>query len=592
MERWTHNFYAYWDGKQVYKAWGAFLSKEEGRAQSKQIWTSLAQTNAQNHLVVYDEQPSKHVVEAYDGAKFTLVSGLPAVPPPPAPKCPPGQVFDASGKCVLKCPPGTKLIKTNPGDSGTCVPVLPPPTHLIPKPTSPGPITAIFPFFPRPPRVAGVGRVRWSDSEVGRRQSVPACPPGYHYSSRYHTCVPGAKPDPLLHGLGAVFPPVTKPDEVAEAKQALAVWGEKNTSPVSGYKGEGAAWNATDATMLIAFADWWNVNYSVKLATTGVLDSQHLFSLRTYVLTPTQKPGGGGAVVVNVPGGGNVVVPSVEDTASCIAKCPKTGPEMLSCIKACTDKYGVLPQTAPPPVDTGGGGGGMVAPPPAGGGTVTPLAKPAAKSETPWGWIIGGAALAGVAGLAIWSGARGVGGAMAPNPSSRDLLVQWDNFGRPRVVRGPVWRMITLPIGVRDKHGDVITKYTPDWARIGYVKVSDSATMRSPRQSGHEIEGRVTIKGKSYSAFTSGGENPDGGDGMIIVRTRTHRGRYAARANPAPAKMIYWKEIKPEDAVTLEGEPRSQYYVVRKPNGKKFLAHWSGQEAREAQRWLESRRKS
>jgi hypothetical protein len=87
-------------------------------------------------------------------------------------------------------------------------------------------------------------------------------------------------------------------------------------------------------------------------------------------------------------------------------------------------------------------------------------------------------------------------------------------------VSGPAWRLIELPVGARDKHGDVITQYTPDWARIGYEKVSDRVTLERARQSGHEIEGRVRIRGKSYSAFTSGGENPDGGDGMIIVRSK------------------------------------------------------------------------
>ena len=105
-----------------------------------------------------------------------------------------------------------------------------------------------------------------------------------------------------------------------------------------------------------------------------------------------------------------------------------------------------------------------------------------------------------------------------------DLHVEWDRMGRgPRVVRGPAWRLIELPVGAKDKHGDVIGEFTPSWARIGYEKVADSATMLNPRQSGHEIEGRVRIRGKSYSAFTSGGDNPDGGDGMIIVRTSKKR---------------------------------------------------------------------
>jgi hypothetical protein len=100
---------------------------------------------------------------------------------------------------------------------------------------------------------------------------------------------------------------------------------------------------------------------------------------------------------------------------------------------------------------------------------------------------------------------------------SKGLEVQSDNWGLQGVA-GPVYRMVTLAVGAKDKHGDTITVFTPDWARISYVKISDHATMQNPRQSGHEIEGRVKIGGKSYSAFTSGGENPDGGNGMIIVR--------------------------------------------------------------------------
>ena len=101
----------------------------------------------------------------------------------------------------------------------------------------------------------------------------------------------------------------------------------------------------------------------------------------------------------------------------------------------------------------------------------------------------------------------------------KDLEVENARFGNGLRVVGPAWRMIELPVGAEGEHGP-ITKYTPDWARVGYVKVSDRTTLQNPRQSGHEIEGRVTIKGKSYSAFTSGSENPDGGRGMIIVRSR------------------------------------------------------------------------
>ncbi len=101
----------------------------------------------------------------------------------------------------------------------------------------------------------------------------------------------------------------------------------------------------------------------------------------------------------------------------------------------------------------------------------------------------------------------------------KDLEVAWGAgaHGAPWRVQGPAWRMTKLPVGAMGKHG-VITEFTSDWARVGYEKVADFVTMICPRQSGHEIEGRVKIKGKTHSAFTSGGENPDGGRGMIIVR--------------------------------------------------------------------------
>jgi len=98
------------------------------------------------------------------------------------------------------------------------------------------------------------------------------------------------------------------------------------------------------------------------------------------------------------------------------------------------------------------------------------------------------------------------------------LDVKWDMMGRIRQVRGPAYRLTTLPVGAKDKYGDVITKYTPDWARIGYEKMADCVSMDRAHQSGHEIEGSVRIRGKRYSAFTSGGD-----DGRIIVRTGKRR---------------------------------------------------------------------
>jgi len=102
----------------------------------------------------------------------------------------------------------------------------------------------------------------------------------------------------------------------------------------------------------------------------------------------------------------------------------------------------------------------------------------------------------------------------------KDLVVSRDGG-----IRGPAWQLITLSVGDKDKFGDVITKYTPDWARIGYRKLADNVEMFDVRDAGHEYEGKVRIGGRTYSAFTSGGENPDGGDGMIIVRKEGLRTR-------------------------------------------------------------------
>jgi hypothetical protein len=102
------------------------------------------------------------------------------------------------------------------------------------------------------------------------------------------------------------------------------------------------------------------------------------------------------------------------------------------------------------------------------------------------------------------------------------LKVDWDSHGGrgPRHVEGPAFRLVQLPVGAEGKYGP-ITKYTSDWARVGYEKVADCAVLERPRQSGHEIEGRVRIRGRSYSAFTSGGSSDD--PGMIIVRSKRKR---------------------------------------------------------------------
>jgi hypothetical protein len=51
---------------------------------------------------------------------------------------------------------------------------------------------------------------------------------------------------------------------------------------------------------------------------------------------------------------------------------------------------------------------------------------------------------------------------------------------------------------------------------LGGKRISACATLQRPRADGHDYEGRVTIKGKSYSAFTSGGVD----DFVIVARSR------------------------------------------------------------------------
>jgi hypothetical protein len=110
---------------------------------------------------------------------------------------------------------------------------------------------------------------------------------------------------------------------------------------------------------------------------------------------------------------------------------------------------------------------------------------------------------------------REIAESVSGRSSSNTRVYRTDSFGRFLEVRAPAVRLVKLPVGARDKHGDPITKYTPDWARLSEEKIADNVRLESPRQSGHEIEGHVRIGGKRYSAFTSGG--PD--DFVIVVRS-------------------------------------------------------------------------
>jgi hypothetical protein len=93
------------------------------------------------------------------------------------------------------------------------------------------------------------------------------------------------------------------------------------------------------------------------------------------------------------------------------------------------------------------------------------------------------------------------------------FVVKWDNFGRILLVRGPAYKLFRLPVGaVHPEHGWTITAFSPDWSHISEELVWPCVTMERARQSGHEIEGTVRIRGRRYSAFTGGNK--------IIVRMR------------------------------------------------------------------------
>ncbi len=532
MNRYTQDFFAYFGGKQVYKATGGYLTKQEGHAQAKQIYGQLAKTGSYGHLVVCIV--SKYPTECWDGQTFG------AQPPPPEPKAPPA--------------PTTRPLPQN--------------TQVLPKPTTVGPITAVLPGFSRPPRSTLRG-VQWvGDVRASGRPTTPACPPGFYFSSRYHSCVPGGKSgDTSLHGLGEDLSfTVTKVEEINEAKTDLALWG--NAYPTlhpaaPSYKGDITAppWSQVDAKMLIAFADWWNADlkHVSKLSTTGVLDQWHLFSLRAFVAS-----GAGKSSPYNAPGG--------QTSPGQPTGCPP-GQQLVDgkCVAVL-----VLPPGSPgaPAPATPGGKvrvpGGVVVP----GGTAPATKPPVEEKKTPWGWIIGGVALAGVAGLAIWSGARGVGAGIgeAGAKENPDRLY-------PRAPRtGPLpgtyrMRVYVGPVNAKEIGGRLGAQ-----AGVEHVYVDVPA------------DGAYAAKLAVQDLFTGHGLfKPPVADIRVWAHEKSHVWDPEPRANnPAPSKNIYWKDIGPGDRVELKGH----VYVVTKPSGKRAVAFWEGREAHEAQRWLESRRKS
>lgn len=99
------------------------------------------------------------------------------------------------------------------------------------------------------------------------------------------------------------------------------------------------------------------------------------------------------------------------------------------------------------------------------------------------------------------------------NNNANDLILE-SHLMRLPTIRGPVYSVHELKRGYHGPHG----KREYENTTLSYVKLADMRTLQEVRDAGHEYEGYVSIGGRRYSAFTSGGRNPDGGDGMIIAR--------------------------------------------------------------------------
>lgn len=68
----------------------------------------------------------------------------------------------------------------------------------------------------------------------------------------------------------------------------------------------------------------------------------------------------------------------------------------------------------------------------------------------------------------------------------------------------------------RDPLGRIVEVRGPAEAMVGgrYEPVAESVRLERAHESGHDLEGSVRVRGRRYSAFTSGG--PD--DFVIVIR--------------------------------------------------------------------------
>lgn len=390
-----------------------------------------------------------------------------------------------------------------------------------------------------------------------------------------------------------VTPPVL---DIPASKALLVLWSKTSGSGKGltdyGLKPEdiGVAWTSRDATELKAFSGWWNENgNSPTLGATGILATEHSVALKTWAAKQAAKVPAGWTSPPNTP--------------------PATPAE-------------------PPPV-------GPLPTPPKPGTLAT--TEPAG---TPWWLWVGGAV---VLGAGIWTLSKVLspaGGSPLP-PSANPTRVRWDpNTGiRERLfllsqVDGDLSRVPLYQYNVKSDSW-YTRELRPGWPRVLPVNTEGSASLAKLAKDGISRREAMEMIGfpeksaanplttaqdrRAWQALGTVAHNRPftirelseyvGFNARSFVKRLERVGmlqvvevapvRYyptpqgwerieaevRPSANPLPSKNIFWRDIKPEDRVALVGHT----YVVTKPNGKRLLAYWSGQDAREAQRWLDAK---
>lgn len=327
--------------------------------------------------------------------------------------------------------------------------------------------------------------------------------------------------------------PVPPALDIPAGKALLGLWSKTDGSGATGalldygLQAEDLTptWTARDATELKAFSAWWNGEGN----------------------TPTLNTTG----ILSVDHG----VALKNWAANAAAKVP-------SGWQAPPAQPATIPTTPPaqPPLPTQ-----PPLPPPPGPITPTTSAEPAG---TPWWLWVGGAV---VLGAGIWTLSKVLnpaGGSPSPGgPAANPLQPRWDpNSG----IRERLFLLSQIDPG----DFRLISTYRYN-AKKDYWHTDEL-------RPGVPLSLKVTTEGSASLAKLAE---------MGVTRREAMEmiGFPDTSANPLPAKIIDWNKIGRDDKVTLKGKPKSQYYVVTHPNGKKALAIWSGHDAREAQRWLDAK---